>query len=322
MIQLSELNYDVSEQLAVKRVLDSGWLTMGSEVASFEREFSKHFVENQSCLAVSSCTAALHLAMKLCGVGEGDEVVISGLTFVAAANMALSLGSTPIFMDVRDLNHWNSGLENLKAVVTDRTKAVIITHFAGHGSEEVESISNFCKAHGIYLIEDCAHSPGAKINSKLCGTFGDMSCFSFFSNKNIATGEGGMLSLKDENLLPLARSLRSHGMSTMTFERHKGRAHSYDVTAYGFNYRMDEIRGALGLCQIKKQAKDRKLRHSLVTHYLHCLSDTEVKVPFVSEPLSEPVHHIMPVLLPNGTNRPNVMQSLRKWCQTSIHYLP
>ena len=110
-------------------------------------------------------------------------------------------------------------------------------------------------------------------------------------------------------------------MSTMTFDRHKGRAHSYDVTAYGFNYRMDEIRGALGLCQIKKQEKDRKLRNSLVTHYLHCLSDTQVKVPFVSEPLSEPVHHIMPVLLPNGTNRPNVMQSLREnGVQTSIHY--
>ncbi|MDA9930199.1 DegT/DnrJ/EryC1/StrS family aminotransferase [Alphaproteobacteria bacterium] len=321
MIQLSKLNYSEAENDAVMRVMESGWLTMGAEVQAFEKEFSQQLLNNTDCIAVSSCTAALHMALILSGVGAGDDVLVSGLTFVAAANMVLAVGGNPVFADSKNLTDWNSGIEEIKAAITPNTKAVVITHFAGWPASTIEDICAYCTSKGIRVIEDCAHAPGATINSQFCGTFGDFSCFSFFSNKNIATGEGGMLAVRDKSEFERSKGLRSHGMTTLTLDRHQGRAFSYDVTEPGYNYRIDEIRGALGRVQLMKLEKDTQRRKDIFDLYVSNLSESGIKIPFQGVNGATSTYHIMPVLLPNGTDRQAIMSVMReKEIQTSIHY--
>ena len=250
--QLFELNFDEKEVEAVASTVRSGWLTMGERTENFENEFSAFLGGNVECTAVSSCTAALHMALLALGVHEGDEVVIPALTFVADANVCRLVGAIPRVADSVSLDDWNMSLASVRQSVTSKTKAVIVVHFAGYPCNDIEAIAAFCQERGIGLIEDVAHAPGAEIYGRSCGVFGDISCFSFFSNKNLSVGEGGMLAARSEALNQRLRNLRSHGMTTLTLDRHKGRARTYDVTEPGLNYRMDEMRSAIGSVRLKK----------------------------------------------------------------------
>ena len=322
-VQLFQTNFDDLERAAAEDVVRSGWLTMGARVAEFEQKFGALLEAEGACVATTNCTASLHMALLALDVGRGDEVVIPALTFVADANVVHMVGARPVLADCATLDDWNVSAATIERCLSPRTKAVMVLHFAGFPCDMAPIVA-LCRERGVALIEDVAHAPGASIDSKACGTFGDISCFSFFSNKNLSVGEGGMVVAKDRRLYERLRGLRSHGMTTLTLDRHHGRAVTYDVLAPGLNYRMDEIRAAIGLVQLGKLANGNKRRGDLTSRYRTRLSGSTVQMPFASLPTSaHPAYHILPVLLPDACDRLEVIEKLKaKGVQSSIHYPP
>ena len=193
-IQLFKLNFDQREVDAVSSVVAGGWLSMGEKVTKFENQFGQFLGGEIFCSAVSNCTAALHMGLLALEVGRDDEVIIPSLTFVADVNVVNLVGATPVLADCTSLNDWNMSVETIEKLLTPRTKAIIVVHYAGFPCRDIVEIAQLCRERGIGLIEDVAHAPGATVNGKACGTFGDVGCFSFFSNKNLSIGEGGMVS--------------------------------------------------------------------------------------------------------------------------------
>jgi dTDP-4-amino-4,6-dideoxygalactose transaminase len=194
-------------------------------------------------------------------------------------------------------------------------------HYGGYPCH-MEEIMSIADHHGLSVIEDAAHAPGAALGNKMIGAIGDVGCFSFFSNKNLSTGEGGMLVTDRKDVADKVRLQRSHGMTTLTYDRHKGHAHSYDVIDLGYNYRIDEIRSALGLTQLKKLAVNNALRASCTHQYRDALSGKGLELPF-SASFGQPAYHLFPILLPPGVNREQFFEYMRaERIQTSIHYPP
>ena len=323
-IQLFKLNFGSAEAEAVAKVIDSGWLTMGEETSKFEIAFGNFLGEGAHCKAVSNGTAALHMALLALDVGSEAEVIIPSLTFVADVNVVTLVGAIPILADATDLDDWNMSAEAIESKITEKTKAVIVVHYAGYPCRDIVAISELCRAKGIGLIEDVAHAPGATIDGRVCGTFGDIGCFSFFSNKNLSIGEGGMVSTLNPQLDKKLGYLRSHGMTTLTLDRHKGRAITYDVAQPGLNYRMDEMRAAIGTVQLDKLAAGNVRRGELTDRYRGNLQGSVVIIPFKNQaPNFVSVYHILPVLLPENTDRVAVIGALKeKRIQSSIHYPP
>ncbi|HHH51594.1 MAG TPA: DegT/DnrJ/EryC1/StrS family aminotransferase [Campylobacterales bacterium] len=320
-VQLFKLNYDEKESKAVKDTVDSGWITMGEKSKEFENRFANMLGENVSAIAVSSGTASLHMALLGLDIGIGDEVIIPALTFVADINVVKMVGATPVLADCGNFKNWNVTAETIEEQITPKTKAVIIVHFGGYPCQ-MDEIVELCNRRGLYLIEDCAHAPDARYRGKACGTFGDYGCFSFFTNKNLSVGEGGMLVCKDERLALKAKYFRSHGMSALTLDRHKGRTISYDVEHIGLNYRIDEMRSAIGLVQLDKLKNVNKQRELLVKRYIDKLSDIEdISIPLVNLENIEPVYHIFPILLSPQIDRVWLIGELKnRGIQSSIHY--
>ena len=323
-IQLFKLNFDSAEAEAVAKVIDSGWLSMGEKIISFEESFGNFLGDGAHCKAVSNGTAALHMALLALEVGRGDEVIIPSLTFVADVNVVNLVGATPKLADATSLYDWNMSLESIEQQITENTKAVIVVHYAGYPCRDIMAISQLCRDKNIGLIEDVAHAPGATVDGKVCGTFGDVGCFSFFSNKNLSIGEGGMVSTLDPELNKKLGYLRSHGMTTLTLDRHKGRAITYDVAQPGLNYRMDEMRAAIGSVQLDKLSAGNARRGELTERYRSNLRGSAVSIPFGDQASSvTAVYHILPVLLPENADRIAVIGALKeKRIQSSIHYPP
>lgn len=320
-VQLFELNYDESEARAVQQVINSRWITMGSQTKHFESSFSKLLQERVHCKAVSSCTAALHTALVSLGLGAGDEVIIPALTFVADANVVRIVGAEPVPADSESLHDWNVSARTIEARITEKTRAVMLVHYAGYPCD-MDPIVELCKRHNLPLIEDVAHAPGAEYKGQACGTFGDFGCFSFFSNKNLSIGEGGMLSTPSAEHDRKVGIFRSQGMSSQTLDRHKGHSSKYDVLASGLNYRMDEMRAAIGLVQLGKLESGNEARKELVEHYHYCLRhEHQLEIPFLETGDVKPAYHIFPVLVPVDASRDEVMRLMREErIQTSIHY--
>jgi dTDP-4-amino-4,6-dideoxygalactose transaminase len=319
-VQLFELNYDDAESKAVQEVLDSGWITMGPKTAEFEQEFGR-LLGDGSCCAVSNGTAALHMALLALDIGPGDEVIVPALNFIAGANCIRLVGAKPILVDSESLNNWNLSIEDVRAKISSKTAAVMCVHYAGYPCRMDELLA-VCEEHQIPLIEDVAHAPGGKFADRHLGTIGDVGCFSFFTNKNLSVGEGGMVVSRREDLSSRLRLLRSHGMSTLTLDRHRGRALSYDVLQPGLNYRIDEMRAALGLVQLSKLAGANDRRKDLVELYNSILADVaEIAIPFIGYDPGLNTYHIYPVLLRDGICRNTVVESLKeRRIQASIHY--
>jgi dTDP-4-amino-4,6-dideoxygalactose transaminase len=327
-IPLSDLTFGPEEEEAVRRVLASGWLTMGDRTAEFEQRLGEA-LGTPRVLAVTNCTAALHLAYAALGVGPGDEVICPSLTFVATANAALLTGATVVLADVVGERDLSVDPEDVARKITPRTRAIAVVHYAGYPCD-MDAIRAVAAERGVAIVEDAAHAPLARWRGQALGTLGDAGCFSFFSNKNLAVGEGGAITAKDDALLARMRLLRSHGMTTLTLDRHKGHAFSYDVIAEGMNYRIDEIRSAIGLVQLARLAEGNRRRRELAARYHERLAAVpSVVVPYrgfwergVGEG-TESAHHIMPVLLPEGAPREAVMERMKALgIQTSVHYPP
>ena len=322
-IPLSDLDYGSEEEDAVISVLRSRWLTMGAVTQEFEQHFAD-MVGAKYAFAVANCTDALHLASLALGIGPGDEVIVPSMTFVASTNSVLYTGAEVRFADIIDEKEPNIRPDEIERLITTKTKAVVVVHYGGYPCRMAE-ILEIARRYQIAVIEDAAHAPGAFLQDKALGTWGDIGCFSFFSNKNIATGEGGMLVTDREDIAKQVKLYRSHGMTTLTWDRHHGHAHSYDVIALGHNFRIDEIHSALGNTQLDKLSQNNSRRKHLTELYrerLEQLSSCGLEIPF-TEIIGQPAYHIMPVLLPQGSNREDFMNSLRAaGIQTSIHYPP
>lgn len=321
-IPLFDLNYDENETNAVLEVLRSRWLTTGPKTQEFEENFSRYLCSDVFSVAVSSCTAALHMALLANEISDGDEVIISGLTFVACLNIVKLVGAKPVCADSKSFFDWNVSPDDIQEKITPRTKAIIVVHYAGYPCD-MDEICKIAESNNLILIEDVAHAVGAEYKGRKCGTFGDISCFSFFSNKNLSTGEGGLIVTRDKKYHEKFRLLRSHGMTSMTVERFNKKTISYDVVMAGLNYRIDEIRSALGIEQLKKLDDNNRKRKVLVEYYRSALTDCEGLIIPWNQSLCDRTssYHIFPVLLPEHIDRKSVMDSLKeKGIQTSIHY--
>ena len=321
-IPLSDIDFDDTEALAVQDVIKSRWLTMGKVTQEFESSFAD-YTQTKHAIAVTNATAALHLACLALGIGPGDEVIVPSLTFVATANAVRYVGATPVFADIISTENLNISPAAINLLITARTRAIIVMHYAGYPCD-MPAILSIAKQHGLFVIEDAAHAVGSKLNGRKLGTLGDIGCFSFFSNKNMTTGEGGMLTTDKDDLAQKLSRLRSHGMTSLTWDRHKGHAWSYDVVDLGYNYRIDEIRAALGLAQLAKVEKNNERRRHLSQLYRSELQEliSQVSIPFQNHE-GKTSAHIMPILLPKGTDREQFMGSMKEQgIQTSFHYPP
>jgi len=320
-IPLSDIDLDDEEIEAVTKVLKSKWLSMGPVTQKFEKEFAD-YLGVKHAFGVSSGTAALHIALKALGIEEGDEVIVPSLTFVATANSVLYCGAKPIFADIISLNNFNISPDDILEKITNKTKAITVVHYGGYPCD-MDAIMEIAKAHNLKVIEDAAHAPGAEYKGKKCGTIGDVGCFSFFANKNLVTGEGGMIVTNDDALAEKIRIMRSHGMTTLTWDRHKGHAHSYDVVDMGFNYRINEIASAIGLVQLKRLDGNNEKRREIVEEYKKRLEKiSRISVPFKNYK-EKPSYHIFPILLAEDISRNEFIDKLKeKGIQTSIHYPP
>ena len=320
-IPLSDIDLDDDEIEAVTKVLKSKWLSMGPVTQKFEKEFAD-YLGVKHAFGVSSGTAALHIALKALGIEEGDEVIVPSLTFVATANSVLYCGAKPIFADITSLNNFNISPDDILEKITNKTKAITVVHYGGYPCD-MDAIMEIAKAHNLKVIEDAAHAPGAEYKGKKCGTIGDVGCFSFFANKNLVTGEGGMIVTNDDALAERIRIMRSHGMTTLTWDRHKGHAHSYDVVDMGFNYRINEMASAIGLVQLRRLDGNNEKRREIVEEYKKRLEKISgISVPFKNYK-EKPSYHIFPILLAEDISRNEFIDKLKeKGIQTSIHYPP
>ena len=274
----------------------------------------------KKCLLTTSGTDALEMAAILTGVGPGDEVIVPSYTFVSTALAFLRCGAKVVFADSRD-DEPNIDASKIEALITPRTKVIAPVHYAGCACD-MDAICDICRRHNLPLIEDCAHAPGGSYKGRMLGTFGDISCWSFFTNKNLSVGEGGMVVVKADELYQKCKNLRSHGMTVASFDRMKGRASTYDVAAAGLNYRIDEMRSALGLVQLAKLKEANAARKVLTERYFANLDSVEkVTVPFRHFDRGTPTYHIMPILLAEGVDRAAVIAKLTEaGVQASVHY--
>ena len=308
---------------AVAATLRSGWLTMGPRTEELEAAFAEQLGVRHA-VAMSSCTAALHIAMLAAGVGPGDEVIVPAITFVATAAAVRYCGGTPVIADVLGPHDLGIDPADVEARITERTRAVCAVHYAGYAAD-VAALRSLCDSHGLALIEDCAHSPSATApgSERKLGGFGLAGTFSFFSNKVISCGEGGMLSTDDDDVAAFARSRRSHAMTSGSWDRHRGHAAAYDVVGLGYNYRLDEPRAALLLARLPGLEADIAERRRLVRRYRERLADLAgVTVPYSDDDVGRSACYVMPVLVGDPELRDPVRQLLLEEhrVQTSVLY--
>lgn len=320
-IPLFKLNFDEEEIEAVTETIRSKWISTGPKCEELEKQFIDMF-DVKYAVSMSNCTDALHLSCILTDIKPGDEVLCPSLTFAASVNCIKYVGATPVFCDIVSPEHINIDPDDIEKKITSKTKAIIVVHMAGFPAKMDEIIS-IAQKHNLKVIEDACHGPLSEYKGKKLGTIGDVGCFSFFSNKNISTGEGGMLITNNEEMAKKARLLRSHGMTTMSYQRASGHATTYDIVDLGYNFRLDDIRASIGVVQMKKLQHDLEKRIEVRNEYLKQLSKIEdILIPFADN--NEFVsNYIIPVVLKNSNSekRDLVREKLHAvGIQTSVHY--
>lgn len=320
-IPLFKLNFDEREANAAAETIKSGWISTGPKCEELEQMFTDMFCVRYA-VSVTNCTDALHLCCIVCGIGPGDEVLCPSLTFAASANCIRYVGGTPVFCDIVGPAHLNIDPQDIEKKITSKTKAIVVVHMGGF-SAKMDEIMHIARAHNLKVIEDACHGPLSEYNGKKLGTIGDCAAFSFFSNKNISTGEGGMFISNNKEMADRARLLRSHGMTTMSYQRASGHATNYDIVELGYNFRLDDIRASIAIEQLKKLPHDLEERAQVRKKYVELLSKIEdVVVPF-SNWAEFASNYIFPTVLLNRTKeqRDEIRDFLHEnGIQTSIHY--
>jgi dTDP-4-amino-4,6-dideoxygalactose transaminase len=311
-VPLTEIEVPEQDVQAVLDCLESGWLTMGPRTKAFEQALAA-FVGTPHAVAVSSGTAALHLACLAVGIGPGDEVIVPAFTFVASAAAPRYVGAEPVLCDVRSPLDFNIDPADAARRITPRTRAIVAVHFAGYPAD-VAALRALCDEHGLVLIEDCAQAIGARVedSGRQVGTVGELGAFSFFSKKQLCVGEGGMVTSADEQLAERVRLLRSHAMTSSTWDRHRGHDPAYDVVDIGFNYRLDEPRAALGLSRLGRLADGIAARRATVRAYRKRLVEIPgVELPFTDADVERSSHFAFPVLLADRSTRDRFREELK-----------
>lgn len=322
-ILVSDLSYDQDEIDAVVEILKSEWLTMGPKTIEFESALAD-FLGAENVIAVNNGTSALHLALLGLGVEKDQEVIVTPLSFVASANVVLYTGAKPVFADVVP-GTFNIDPQSIEEAITERTSAILPVHIAGL-SAEMDEIMKIAKDHNLKVLDDAAHAIGAQYRGKMIGTIGDISAFSFFSNKNLSVGEGGAIALRDSKIADRIRLLRSHGLTKSTWSRHHDKEQEsqdqlYDMVELGYNYRITEMGAALGIVQLNKLVSFNKRRQEAYNLYIDLLGDQALEFQDIPTHVNHS-HHVLPVLVPEG-KRPMIRSHLEKHgIGTSIHYTP
>jgi dTDP-4-amino-4,6-dideoxygalactose transaminase len=307
---------------AVAEVYRSGWLSMGPQTEALERDFAQ-FTGSRHALAVANGTAALHLICAAAGIGPGDEVVVPSLTFVATVNAVAYTGATPVFADIVSVTEPWLDPDAVAAVTGERTKAIMTMAYGGHPGR-TQDLAAIATERGVALLEDAAHAAGTRVAGRHLGTFGLGGAFSFFSNKNLAVGEGGIVVTDDDEAAARLRLLRSHGMTTLTWDRHRGHASGYDVVELGFNYRIDEPRAALARRRLQRLDAENARRAMLDARYRELLAGVSGLTPALAPPrAAQLAHHLFTVVLDQGVDRAGFREALAtRGIQTSVHYPP
>jgi len=322
-IPLFDLNFDEAEKKAVIDVLNSKWISTGPKCLEFEQKFAD-MLNVKYALAVSNCTAALHLSALSLGIGLGDEVIVPSLTFVATINSIMYTGAKPIFCDITSKDDFSIDADKIEALITEKTKAITVMHYGGF-SCDMNRIIELADKYNLRIIEDACHGPMSEYKGKKLGTIGDIGCFSFFSNKNISTAEGGILVTNNDDIYEKSKLIRSHGMTTMSYQRAKGHSTTYDVVEIGYNYRFNDILAGIGIVQLDKLVPDINKRTKIRKQYIELLKNEErIIIPYKDhQDISS--SYIFSIVLTNGNveKRNELRQYLmEKGIQTSVHYPP
>jgi dTDP-4-amino-4,6-dideoxygalactose transaminase len=331
-IQFAKVSLCGNELKYLKEVLDSGWLTTSSKALQFEKLFAG-FVGAQYSCAVNSCTAALHLAVEAIGIREGDKVLVPSLTFTATAEVLRYIGANPVLMDVEyGTSLISPALLRKSLKANPDIKAIIIVHYGGQSpimtSSDGEGIIDICRQNNIRVIEDAAHAFPTKFGNRFIGTFGDVTCFSFYANKTITTGEGGMLVTDNEDIYKRVKTMRLHGINRDVWERFTSNKSSweYDVVAPGFKYNMPDVNAAIGLAQLEKAGYFREQRQRCASYYFHELENIKViDLPVCMGPIENHSWHLFPVTIrPEAPVSRNefIIQMEQAGIGTSVHYKP
>jgi dTDP-4-amino-4,6-dideoxygalactose transaminase len=311
-VPLTDIEVTEGDVEAVLECLRSGWLTMGPRTKIFEQELASR-IGTPHALTVSSGTAALHLACRAAGLGPGDEMIVPAFTFVASASAARFVGATPVLCDICGPHDVNLDVRDVERRITPRTRAVMAVHFFGYPAD-VLALRELCDAHGLILIEDCAEAIGACVDEsgRQVGTVGELGAFSFFSKNQLCVGEGGMVSSAVDELAERVRLLRSHALTSGTWDRHRGHDPVYDIVDIGFNYRMDEPRSALGLSRMQRLDEDIAARRAIVRAYRERLAGIPgLELPWDERAVELSTHFAFPVLLPDRTARDRFREELK-----------
>lgn len=332
-IPYSRVACDGNELAYVREVLESGWLTTAGKAQEFERRFAAA-VGARHAVAVNSCTAALHLGLEALGIGPGDRVLVPTMTFTASAEVVRYLGADPVFLDVE----YGTGLvtPEVVAAALDRNpgaRALIPVHFAGQAARMVPDsagpgLLEVCRRRGVRILEDAAHAFPARCGDRMIGALGDATCFSFYANKTITTGEGGMLTTDDDVLAARARVMRLHGIDRDVWDRFTAAkpAWEYDVIAPGYKYNMPDINAAIGLAQLERAEAMRRRRQEIAARYLGRLADLEtLDLPRACVPAEDHAWHLFVVVARPGARveRDRLIELLAdRGIGTSVTYKP
>ena len=307
----------------VVRCLESGWIGTGPRVARFEKEFAT-YKDTTFAAAVSSCTAAIHLSVLAAGIGAGDEVITTPMTFCASVNAIVHAGATPVLADV-DLCTMNIDPAEVEARITPNTKAILPVHFAGRAAN-MEALTDIAERHGLKIIEDCAHAIETEYRSRKAGTFGDFGCFSFYATKNVTTGEGGMVLTRKEEDLARIKMLALHGMSKDAWKRFSDEGYKhYFVVETGFKYNMMDLQAALGIHQLQRVETNWRRRAEIWQQYNEAFAGLPVTLPAEPEPDTRHAHHLYTVLVEEervGISRDEFLDAMTaKNVGVGVHYL-
>ncbi|HEY7831470.1 MAG TPA: DegT/DnrJ/EryC1/StrS family aminotransferase [Solirubrobacteraceae bacterium] len=311
-VPLTDIAVTEEDVEAVLECLREGWLTMGPRTRTFEQELARR-IGTPHAVTVSSGTAALHLACQAAGLGPGDEMIVPAFTFVASASAARFVGAEPVLCDVLGPHDLNIDVEDVARRITPRTRAVMAVHFCGYAAD-VLALRELCDEHELILIEDCAEAIGARVeeSGRQVGTVGELGAFSFFSKNQLCVGEGGMVSTADEELAERVRLLRSHALTSGTWDRHRGHDPVYDIVDIGFNFRIDEPRAALGLSRMQRLDADIEARRTVVRAYRERLAEVPgLEMPWDDQAVELSTHFAVPVLLSDREARDRFREDLK-----------
>ena len=307
----------------VNKALSQSMLTLGPQLEKFEKDFCK-YSKSKYAVAVSNCTAALHLSLMALGIKKDDEIIIPDLTFVADANAVLACNAKPVITDINQNNFFLS-ISNLKKNITKKTKAIIPVHIYGQVCN-IEEILDVAKDNNLKVIEDCAHAVGTFHKSKHVGTLGNTGCFSFYPTKNITTAEGGMVITNSKQIAEKVRQLRSHGMTKSLQNRYSSEyPWIFDILQPGYNYRLDEIRAALGITQLKRIKKINDLRKKASTYYHKNLQNIPgIILPDMVNDKSHSYHlYTIRVTKPYKLSRNQLFKKLKdNGIRTTVYWMP